>query len=709
MTTDMPSLPPALPAENSLGLDEVFRVVARRKWLLLGIMGVALALTYVWSRLVTPLYSAEALVLVEPKDSGIAALQTAARGLSADEATVQSEAYVLSSRALAERVIGRLDLLVDPRFAGDARGGTPAQQLSAAIDEFVDRLEVRPQENSRVIAVRFSAEEPARAAQIVNTLTDEYVLAGIEAKFSATQRAAGWLNTQVGELRGKVEEGEQRVEALRRKFGLVSGSSGTLSGQELAEVNTQLIMARVARAEAQARLSRVRSLARSGGDITTAAEVLGSPLIQRLREQEAELRRRVAELSSELGERHPQMLQLRAEAADLQAKIDSEVGKVIAGLRNEVSVAAARENAIASSLAASQNRVATGNESGIPLRAAEREVEANRTLLASLLARQKEAVAEKDMSSQQSDARVIAAAGPPVEPSFPKTGVMLGLVFLASGILGLLSILVSELLDSGFRSGEQVEQSTGVTALGFIPKATLDQDDSLYGLIRQQPESAFGEALRTLNWSVSLTRPDDPPRIVLVTSARPAEGKTSIASSLALVQALAGRKVMLIDADTRRPTLHEVTGVPRSPGLLEVLSGRAELKDVIRDAGPSGLKVIAAGASTSVTPNLLASARMDTLLADLRSRFDLVVIDSPPVMAAADARILARKADATVVAVRWAGTRREAVLAALRQLQADGTRIAGVVLTLVDARKHAQYSYGDSGAYAGELAKYYVG
>lgn len=710
-------LPLPISADRGLSLDEVVRVVARRRWLLAAIIGTSLVLASVWTQVVTPLYSAEALVLVEPKDPGIASLEAVARGEMVDEATVRSEAYVLSSRSLAERVIRRLDLGADPRFNRALKDGkdtasnevAQGQQLSAVIDEFLERLEVRPQQNSRVIAVRFNAEEPQRAAKIVNTLTDEYLLASLEAKFDATQRATGWLNTQVSELRSKVAAAEQEVERLRRTFGLVAGTSGTLSGQELAEINTQAVMASAARAEAEARLNRARSLASSGGNVATASEVLGSPLIQRLREQEAELQRRVAELSSELGERHPQMLQLRAEAADLQAKIDSEVGKIVASLQNEVSVARARENAIASSRAASENRVAVGNENEIELRAAEREAEANRSLLASLLARQKEALAQEDKGSQQSDARVIAAAGPPMKPSFPKRPVVLGLVFLASLILGLLAILVLELLDRGFRSGEQVEQLTGVRSLGFVPKVTLAEQQSPYALIKERPRSAFGEAMRTLNWSVSLTSPDAPPKTLLITSAGPNEGKTTVATCLAAAQAQAGQRVLLIDADTRRPQVHEVTDVNRSPGLLDVLSGRAQVADVIRRLEDNGLDVIAAGTPTPNTPSLLASARMESLCAELRERFDLIIIDSPPVIAASDARILAQTADATVMVVRWAKTRRESVLLALRQLDAEGARIAGVVLMMVDARKHAEYSYGDSGAYTGALEKYYAG
>jgi capsular exopolysaccharide synthesis family protein len=194
---------------------------------------------------------------------------------------------------------------------------------------------------------------------------------------------------------------------------------------------------------------------------------------------------------------------------------------------------------------------------------------------------------------------------------------------------------------------------------------------------------------------------------VLITSAQPGEGKTSVATSLALVQALAGQRVLLIDADTRQPSVHEVTGAAREPGLLDVLSGRATLEQALRPPNEIPFAILPAGAPTPNTPTLLASQRMDALLAELRPRFDLIVLDSPPVMAASDSRILARKLDAVALVVRWAATRRETVRHTLRQLEGDGA-LVGVLLTLVDARRHAQYSYGDSGAYTGALEKYYT-
>jgi capsular exopolysaccharide synthesis family protein len=721
-TIRSPGTPNPLSYESTdVGLDELLRVIFRRKWTVIGIVVGATALAALTTSLMTPRYTAETLVLIDPQDTTVVSLESVVGGISRDQESVQSEAYVLASRALAGRVIRRLALDKDPEFAtkAGANAAPPADAAQAVaaehsfgevVDRFLDRLTVTPRENSRVIAVTFKSTSPRRAAEAANTLVDEYLQSRLEAKFQSTRRANSWLSARVTEMQQKVEATERQVEALRRKFGLVGSGRGTLSSQELVELNTQLILARTTRADAEARLRRVEDLVDSPSGATTASEVLNSPLIQRLREQEAGIQRRVAELSSELGERHPKMVQLRAESEDLRTSIQTEIAKIVAGLRNEVTVARSREIALQRSLDATRERVAIDNEDEIRLRAAEREAEANRSLLATLLARQKAAMSQEDMESQQADARVVAPADPPVEPSVPNKPAVLALTVLGSTLLGLLAIFVLEMLDNGYRSGDQIELALGVNSLGFVPLAAgKPSTQDLLDYLASRPRSAFGEAIRTLAWSIGLVSPDESPRTVLITSTLPDEGKTSIATTLAWVQSRAGQRVVIVDADARRPIIHSAFKVPQQPGLLDVLTGRVKLDEALHRNDEAGPAVLSSGTSIANIPGLLGSRRMETLLKLLRDQFDLVIIDSPPVLAAADARILAQKADATVLVVQWAKTPRQAVRLAVRQLRSTGgARLAGALLTQVNARKHAQYSYGDSGAYTGALEKYYT-
>jgi capsular exopolysaccharide synthesis family protein len=704
---------------DDVGLGEILTVIRRRISVLGGIVFAALVMAGLALFLLTPRFTGEVLILIESQENNSVSLDSVVAGLSGDAESVQSEAYVLGSRALADRVVQRMNLENDREFneaLSDSAARRPdaglatAQEYSKLLDRFQERLEITPQENSRVIAVRFSSENPQKAADIANALADEYIQSRLETKFEIAERANSWLGKRIESLREKLAEDETKIEAMRQEYGLLEGNGFTLATQQLVELNTQLVMARTARAEAEARLRQTRRLVDTAGGVGSASEVLDSPLIQRLREQEIEVERRVAELSSELGELHPRMVQLRAEALDLQTRIKSEVSKIVTGLQNQVDIARARERSLQTSLNESKGTVGAGNQNNIKLQALQREADAARALLDTMLAREKETLYQKDMGFQQPDVDVFSPATIPAEPSFPSKGIVIGLALMGSLFLGLMAILILELLDSGFRSGEQFEQVTGTPSIGFVPMINKpDNYSSLAAYVAGRPGAAFGESVRTLNWSLSLAFPDKPPQVVLITSSVPGEGKSTIASSLATVQSVAGQRVVLIDADIRRPACHEITGVEKEPGLTNVLAGEVDINNVLQASAWSSLKVIPAGMPTMHATNVLGSKKMAALLDVMRDKFDLIVIDSPPLMAAADARILSRLSDATILAVRWGSTRRQAVKMSVRQLLAAGAPLAGGLLTMVNAKKHAQYSYGDSGAYAGELEKYYVG
>ncbi|MDJ0927262.1 MAG: polysaccharide biosynthesis tyrosine autokinase [Gammaproteobacteria bacterium] len=699
-------------ASDDVGIGEILAALRRRIWVLLGVVLPVVALTFGALTLITPRYTAELLIMIESDgNSRFVSLDSVVAGLAGDAESIQSEAHVLASRALADRVVQQLGLDRDPEFTARIDSDlTAGAAYSAVLDAYAERLEIAPLENSRVIAVRFSSEVAEKSAEIANAVANEYLQSRLETKFELTRQANTWLGGRIAELRGKVADAEAAVERARGELGLLEGDGLTLASQELVELNTQLVIARTDRAEAEARLQQVERLTRTPSGVASSTAVLESPLIQRLREQEAEVERRVAELSSELGDKHPRMIQLRAEAADLRNRIDREADKVIAGLRNQVSVARARERALSESLDQMKARVTVANQDEIQLRALEREAEANRALLDTLLARQKETLSQEDLDFQQPDATVFSPAVVPAEPSYPRKAIVLGLATVGSIILGLLVVLLLELLDSGFRSGEQFEQYTGVASIGFVPTVRKPAEyRTMPGYLAGRPTSAFGESMRTLNWSLRLAFPDDPPRTVLFTSALPGEGKTTIASCMATAESNAGRRVVLIDADIRQPECHDLTGVDREPGLTNLLAGDASLNDVLATSEWSGLHVIAAGTPSPNAPNLLGSRRMKALLAKLVERYDLVIIDSPPVMAAADSRILCTLADATVLVARWGKTRRQNARLAVRQLQAAGARLAGGLLSMVDAKRNAHYGYGDSGAYSGDLDKYYAG
>jgi len=706
------------------GLSEILGSIRRRKWALIGSIAAAMVLGVIYLSQVTPRYTAQAMVLIETQEPNISSLQSMVAGLPVDAESVQSEAYILNSRNLAHRVIDKMGLINDPEFnrALDDRPApspvsaddnlVPAEALENHLvtEEFQSRLWVTPQMNSRVIALSFESESPNKARLITDSLLDEYILSRLESKFESTKRANAFLLERIAVLRENVERSESEVEKLRQEYGLIEGGDVSLSSQELSETNTQLIMSRAARAESQAKLRELERLLNSPGGIDTAIDVFDSPLIQRLREQQTELERTYAELSSEYGALHPRMTALAAEADDVRESLEDEVSKTISGLKNEVKVSQARERALQSSLDGLKVDVSDANQNSIKVRMYEREVDANRALLATLLARQKEALSQENFDFQQADARIISYADMPVEPSYPNNRAVLALLFIASTCLGLFIILLIELLDHGVHSGEELFEQTGVRALGFSPFSRVIKGAQTLSAFAGIRDTSFGQAIKSLTWGIRLGFPEDkPPKTIMVTSAVPFEGKSTTASCLAFNCAATGAKVLLIDADLRRPTVNKIAGVVNGAGLMGFLEGKAGFADVIIEHEQDGLSVIPAGSSNNFdSETLISSTLMRQLLEHASVHYDYVIIDTPPVMACADSKILASKVDATVFVVRWGSTKMAVVKSAMEQLRSSGANFAGAFLSMVDLQRYSTYHYGDSGAYAGEMHSYYA-
>ncbi len=733
------AVPGSFQHRSEQGLDDLLRMLWRRKMVVLGTLVTLTTIVTITVFQLTPRYTATASIMIEPRETRVVDVEAVMSGLPQDLATILSEIEVIKSRGLAERVIRQLNLLEDPEFnehlrppgilrrlfdsdanfakqwieiifrRANDRALTEAEQLDKervdVIDEFLERLGVKPVTRSRIITVDFESERPGMAASVANTLADLYLVEQLEARFETTQRATEWLSERLASLQQKVSVSEKAVEAYRRKAGLIKGERATLVSEQISVLNTEFVLARSKRAEAEVRLSQAEVLLATEGGVNSVGEVLSSRLIQRLREQEAVVVRKAAELSMEYGEKHPRMINVRAEIRDLRAKIQGEVGKIIENLRSEVTIAHTREESLETSLRALEGRIADLNEKEVYLRELEREANATRVLYETFLSRFKETSEQQEL--EQTDARIISRADVPAKPSFPQKKLIIALALLGSSMLGVFLAFGIERLDHGFRSMEQVEAMTGVPALGLVPAVRRFRMAPQHYLV-EQPASAFGESIRSVHTGLILSNVDKPPKIVLIASSVPEEAKTVIAVSLARSLALSGHKAIVVDADLRRPGVHVKLDVSGKPGLVQLLAGEASLDEVVQTDEATGMSILPAGGTTPNAADLLRSAQMKNLLAKLSADYELVVIDSPPVLAVADARNLAHLADKTIFLIRWAETRREVAMTGLKQIENAGGDLAGVVLTNVNVKKHARYGYGDSGYYYGRNRKYYV-
>ena len=707
----------------NLSFEELLRKLRRRVWLILAIVAALTVLTAVVSLLLPSRYTATAAVLVADNTSAAPDLVAVAQGMQPDLAFMSSQVQVIGSRNLAAIVVDKLGLKSDPEFNTQLQEKNIFQQImgllpidwikqtlgleapidpelakrlerEGIIDNFIEDLDTEMVESSRVINITFTSEDREKSALIANAIADAYINQHLENQYQSIRRTMSWLNDRVSALRQEVKTADDAVEKFRSERGLLQGTGGeTISGQQLSELSSQLVLARSARAEAEARLSQVRGLARSGGT-SSIAEVMSSTLISSLITQETEVKRKLAQYSQEYGERHPLPISAKAELQDIQNKIATEVNRVVQSLQNAVVVAAAREQSLSvawiSSAPGFPNRMPTK----LPY-APSNEMPMRRGLRLEAFLQDTHQLSAKDtLKAEQADVTLISYAPIPIEASFPKRKLLVLLAIVVSGLIGVVIALIVEQLDAGFRSSEQVEQAFDVPVLGLVPSLAhgSSKRHSSARYVLQHPTSSFAEAVRRIHARLLQERSV---HTILITSAEPNEGKTTLSLSTAQVGARLGRRVLLIDTDFRKSEVADLLELPRSPGLIDILAKRARRQDVVQ-VDKSGAHVIVAGNFEPETSEMLMLRELSPLMSAVREQYDLIIVDAAPVLSLADAALVAGQVDRTLLVVRWAATRRSVVGQALNEITAAGGTPGGVILSKVDVKRHALYAFGDS-------------
>jgi len=730
-------LPYTEPDDAEIDLVEIAGALWRRRRVLAGCVLLVNALVLLVIFQLTPRYSATAEVLIDPREHLVMDIGPVQAALSPDVTTIASQIQMVRSRSLAQRVIEALRLDRDPEFNAALREPGPMAELWRGLRGLVPGEETEePSEEERlareqsrltaafssaltvsrvgrqswVIAIGFTSERADRASRVANTLAEFYVAEQVEAKLEANARATDWLDERLVALRSELEKSERVVEVYRAQHGLAATGGVTVDEQQLAAINAQLVLARAHLAEKQARFRHVTELLDSGSGVDSVAEVLASQVVHNLRQKQAELAREQAELESRYGDRHPRMINIRAQREDLDLGLAAELERIVANLENEVLVARSRTQSLEESLAEEQGQRSAGESARIRLRELTRQAEANRGLYESFLGRFKET--REQQGIQEADAQIISRAALPVAPSYPRKGLFAAAGFLASWLVGFGVVFVLERLDHGFRTGRQLEETLGHPVLASIPElsgADAQVDGEIlsppdYGLAR--PLSLYGEAMRALRTALVLSNVDAPPRVVLFSSSMASEGKTTTALSLARSVARSGKRVVVVDADLRRPAVARGLGFEPQSGLLEYLAGEVALGDAIVADEASGMDVLPAVAGAVSAPDLLGSQKMRTLLEKLRTDYDLVLVDSPPLLVVSDATVLGQLCDKLVFVVRWEQTAREAAEDAARRMAQFEIEVAGVVLSRIDTRRASEHGYGSQ--YAADASKYYI-
>jgi len=687
------------------------------------VAGGALAFAAVSS--LPPLYTGEARVLVGLQGPRVLNVEAVIADVSPDAERVQNESYVLQSRQIAAQVIDELHLdrsaefnpeLAAPTFwqkyslarleqempdwlgdwlrrlspaAEPPAPPTEARRRDRLIDRVLASVDVATLGRSHVLSIKAEAQEPGLAAAIANSFADKYLVFQREEKVRTMDRVDAFLMQRVADLRGQVNKSDQAVEDYRRTHGLYKSGNGSLTKQQLSELNSHLLAAQTAKAETEARLAEAQALRGGVSDAHSVPEVLRSPLIVALKSQLADAERRAADLAATYGERHPQLRSVRAEAGSLSGRVAAEMAKIVDGLARDASTAQARHAALTQQFETLKGSMGVVNDQSIQLEALERDATVNRNLLEAVLSRAKQASGTADVL--QAGAKLVSAATPADRPSFPPKSLVVLLGSMLTLLIGAAVVLLREAGNRTFLRQEQVEAMTGLPVLTMVPRV---RRRTVAQKVLREPTSPYSEAVRRLFVGIELSDPDKSPKRLLFSSATPAEGKSVMVASLARQLAGSGKRVIVVDGDWRRPRMHQLMRCRLGPGLGELL-GNTEtvLNDCLCRDGLSSADVIPAGNWESGSSHLLTSQRMAELLDLLAKSYDVVLVDTPPVLVTADALVLSRMTDKVVYVVRWGRTRQDAALAGLKQFVDVSADIAGIAVSCVEVNEYRRHSY----------------
>ncbi|MGH1330180.1 MAG: polysaccharide biosynthesis tyrosine autokinase [Paracoccaceae bacterium] len=673
----------------------------RGKWLIAFVTMLAIAVgTYYAYFAVTPLYRASAVVILDSQQEQVVDLQAAMTSLSSDSSVVNSEVEVLRARGLMGKVVDRLDLTADPEFNGALRAPDLIQRFKQGIhtvlgtgeksgpsahntlrardytvSALLGKISISNVPNSLVFRVTVQTENAEKSALIADTIVDLYILNQIEVKFAATEQATSWLTTRVVELQSELEIAEAKVKSFSTGTALISPQTLQALEVQLKELRDRIATAQVAAKGAKDRAASLRAA------VTT---------------------------QDKLGQSNDTVLAgILADGAPAGDAFESRFSQIKARADLEEARAARQLSALLQSQSDLEQQISQQSKDLITLQQFAREAEASRLLYEYFLTRLKETSAQQGI--QQADSRVLSAAVVPGAPAVPRKSMILLMALVLGLMLGGAIVLLREARNNAFRSARDVEEFTGYTVMGQIPLIPAKRRQSIIDYLMQRPTSAAAEAVRNLRTSILLSNVDKPPQVILTTSSVPHEGKTT--TSLALAQNFVGtgKKVLLIEGDIRRNVFAEYFKDTPSKGLVSLMTRDIALDDVLYHDDVLGLDVLFGERTHTSAADLFSSEAFRTLITDMRASYDVIIIDTPPVLVVPDARIIASVADTVLFVIKWDSSAKGQIEEALRMFESVDQKVTGLVLAQVDPKGMKRYGYGgEYGAYIGQSDAYYA-
>ena len=736
--------------DDTIDLRALFLTLWRGKWIVVICTLIAAILGFLASSQTPPVYRASAKVMFDLQQGTLVNLPNVFVDEQFDASKLEDQIEVLRSTVLVERVIEELNLEKNPEFNPFLRIPTPTlaerigafvalppevvdlakniglvsppplapdpaevarRERLAVISSVLGGLVLQPVGRSRVIEISYYSGRPSTSAAVVNSFAEQYIVDQLEAKLEAASAATSWLSTRVDELRIRVETAEAAIETARLTLSDASGQSLEVTQQQLQALNGALAAQTADGSRLQSLYDRLSRAVEEDMDLGTISEFRASALIQRYRSEETELLAQKITQQGRVSEGHPSLLRLERQLEEVRRNISQEAGRIVSATYLDLLAAQDQEAALIADVRRLEQKalVQSGNQAQV--RQLEREADASRSLYENFLARLQETTAQQDL--QEADARVLSPAEQPLFPERQAERRTFMIVTIMGTLVGIGIVFLLDRLNNTFRSPAQLEDQTGETLIGVLPAIgrRLRRSDVIRHL-REKPGSSLVESVRNLRTSILFSNIDRPPKVVMFTSSVPREGKSTSAMLVAQTSRQMGKSAVIVDCDLRLPTLARLTNAgEQGHGLMSVLEGSCEIDEAVFRDAETGLHVLTtvkhARNSNINAADILSSRKFEELIRKLSDLYDLVILDTPPTLVVADARIISKLADAVVYAVRWDKTPRDAVLEGLKELRSLDAPIAGVVMTLVNEGRASKYAYDGYNYYKGKYRDYY--
>jgi capsular exopolysaccharide synthesis family protein len=701
------------PAQQQLSLVDLWQMLVRRRAVILGFAAAIIGLAAVYAFLKMPVYEGVARLQIDPNRSASLGLDDSEKALSQVDVDgrVKTEVAIIQSNTVAMQVMESLGMYTNPHFAGKDAVKDSVQDLSQLnpsqrqrlLERFNGSLTVKVLPSTQVVEIRFRSSDPVLATAAANSIIDEYMRRNFHVRVDGTMQVSQWLSRQMDEIRASTTAAQQKLADFQRKNNLLgTDESDNIVTDRLKRLNEELTQAEADRIVKEGRYRLARS-----GDPELIASVVPSTTLQVLRTQEADLQAQYAQMSAKFGNGYPKVRELQSQLARLESAIKTEGGNIETRLTNEYDAAAKTEAMVRDEFEQQKGEAYKLNENVAQYAILKHEVESGQQLYDSLHLKLKEAGVTSGLAS--SYVAIVDRAQIPDRPVEPRKALYLALG-LGGGLFGgLLLGLILDSFDDTVRTSEELESVTSLPELSSVPfLAALSRKQtkgtSLSNLL--VPESTpisvrerncpGGEAYRALCSGILLSSLDNPPKVLVVTSALPGEGKSTVSCNLATALAQGGRRVLLVDADLRCSSIDRHLGISKEPGLSNMFT--TELTECPHNqpfAKLPNLHVVPAGFRPAGPTEILASAKMQRLVAGWRKEYDHIIVDTPPMLPFADALVLSARADGVILVTRSGVSRRKALTRALDVLSRSGANVLGFVLNAV-RRPEYYYEYPES-------------